>query len=118
MRGPGRRFTTKVTKVREGNRTDESLVILRVLSGSRAWSSRLHPVGVFYAGGYASRITQKITPAAAAEAGIVMIHAQTIRRATPQRTADSRWIAPTPIIAPVIVCVVLTGIPAKPCRTA
>src|SRR5207247_7434774 len=31
--------------------------------------------------------------------------------ATPHRTADSRCAAPTPEIAPVIVCVVLTGIP-------
>jgi len=42
-----------------------------------------------------------------------MIQAHTMRRATPQRTADKRWIAPTPIIAPVIVCVVLTGMPAR-----
>ena len=56
---------------------------------------------------------QKVSPAAAAEAGIVMIQAHTMRRATPQRTADKRWTAPTPIIAPVIVCVVLTGIPAR-----
>ena len=27
----------------------------------------------------------------------------------PQRTADSRLIEPTPMIAPVMVCVVLTG---------
>jgi hypothetical protein len=56
---------------------------------------------------------KKVSPAAAAEAGIVMIQAHTMRRATPHRTADNRWIAPTPIIAPVIVCVVLTGIPAR-----
>ncbi len=36
-----------------------------------------------------------------------------MRRATPQRTAESRWVAPTPTIAPVMVCVVLTGIPAR-----
>ena len=29
--------------------------------------------------------------------------------ATPQRTADSRLVAPTPMIAEVIVCVVETG---------
>src|SRR5438552_4723435 len=46
-----------------------------------------------------------------AEAGIVRIHAHTICRATPQRTADSRFTAPTPVMAPVIVCVVLTGMP-------
>src|SRR2546430_8234123 len=43
--------------------------------------------------------------------GIVSSHAQTIRPATPQRTADSRCAAPTPEIAPVMVCVVLTGMP-------
>ncbi len=58
-----------------------------------------------------SRITQKTTAATAAEAGMVNTHAQTIRRATPQRTADNRCTAPTPMIAPVMVWVVLTGIP-------
>src|SRR5579859_6852316 len=52
-------------------------------------------------------------PATKAEAGIVNIHAHTILRATPHRTADSRCTAPTPTIAPVIVWVVLTGIPAN-----
>src|SRR6266516_888252 len=46
-----------------------------------------------------------------AAAGIVAIQAHTIRPATPQRTAEKRCTAPTPVIAPVIVCVVLTGIP-------
>src|SRR4051812_40278666 len=51
--------------------------------------------------------TAAITP----DAGMVRIHAQTIRPARPHRTADSRFVAPTPTIEPVIVCVVLTGIP-------
>ena len=34
-----------------------------------------------------------------------------MRPATPQRTADRRWIAPTPMIEPLIVWVVLTGMP-------
>src|SRR5438876_10743431 len=42
---------------------------------------------------------------------MVRIQAHTIRPATPHRTADSRCAAPTPEIAPVIVCVVLTGMP-------
>src|SRR5437879_8494867 len=46
-----------------------------------------------------------------AAAGIVRTHAHTICPATPHRTADSRWAAPTPAIAPVMVWVVLTGIP-------
>ena len=44
---------------------------------------------------------------------MVKIHAHTMRRAIPQRTADNRLVAPTPTIAPVIVCVVLTGMPAS-----
>src|SRR3954471_18695579 len=51
-----------------------------------------------------------------AAAGIVRIHAQTIRPAIPQRTADSRFVEPTPTIAPVIVCVVLTGTPSLVAR--
>src|SRR3954449_8031977 len=49
----------------------------------------------------------------AALIGIVRAQAHTIRRATPQRTAESRCAAPTPTIAPVIVCVVLTGTPSR-----
>ena len=37
---------------------------------------------------------------------MVSTQAQTICPATPQRTAESRRVAPTPTIAPVIVCVV------------
>src|SRR6516162_9069782 len=43
--------------------------------------------------------------------GMVRIQAQTMRRVMPQRTAERRRVAPTPTIAPVMVCVVLTGIP-------
>ena len=46
-----------------------------------------------------------------ADAGIVKTHAQTILPAIPQRTADILREEPTPTIAPVIVCVVETGIP-------
>ena len=42
--------------------------------------------------------------------GIVRIHAHKRFTVTPHRTADKRLVAPTPIMAPVIVCVVLTGI--------
>src|SRR6266566_1596382 len=45
--------------------------------------------------------------------GIVRTHAQTTRPATPQRTAERRCVVPTPTIAPAIVCVVETGIPAS-----
>jgi hypothetical protein len=44
--------------------------------------------------------------------GIVNTHAHTIRWAIPQRTAESLCTAPTPTIAPVIVCVVDTGLSA------
>ena len=46
------------------------------------------------------------------EAGMVRIHAQTIFLATPQRTAKKPFNDPTPIIAPVTVWVVETGIPS------
>src|SRR5690349_17586950 len=59
------------------------------------------------------RRSKKKIADSAALAGMVRIHAQTIRAATPQRTAESRWVAPTPTIAPVIVWVVLTGIPTN-----
>ena len=40
-----------------------------------------------------------------------MIQAITISCATVQRTADTFFAAPTPMIEPVIVCVVETGMP-------
>ena len=43
--------------------------------------------------------------------GIVRTQAQRMFLATPQRTAEKLFIVPTPIIEPVIVWVVLTGIP-------
>ena len=46
-----------------------------------------------------------------ADTGMVMIQAQMILMVNPQRTADSRLVNPTPMIDPVIVCVVDTGIP-------
>lgn len=46
-----------------------------------------------------------------AEHGIVNTHAQTILPATPHFTALKRLSDPTPMIAPVIVWVVLTGMP-------
>src|SRR5262245_3976315 len=47
--------------------------------------------------------------AISAAAGIVRIHAITIDRATPQRTAVNRLVAPTPTTDAVIVWVVDTG---------
>src|SRR5579859_5325616 len=43
--------------------------------------------------------------------GMVRTQAQTMRRVTPQRTAERRRVAPTPTMAPVMVWVVLTGMP-------
>ena len=51
-----------------------------------------------------------------AEAGMVMIHAMTMLPATPQRTAEERCAAPTPTMAPVMVCVVETGMPKQVAR--
>ena len=42
--------------------------------------------------------------------GIVKIHAQIKFTVTPQRTAETRLVAPTPMIETVMVCVVDTGI--------
>ena len=42
-----------------------------------------------------------------------MIQAVTIPFATPQRTARTFFAAPTPIMQPVMVCVVDTGIPSS-----
>src|SRR3546814_18404455 len=47
-----------------------------------------------------------------AAAGNVTTQATTMLLATFHRTADSRRDAPTPMIAPVIVCVVDTGTPS------
>lgn len=44
---------------------------------------------------------------------MVSSQAQTMRVATPQRTAESRCVVPTPTIAPVMVWVVETGMPAR-----
>ena len=55
---------------------------------------------------------KQIPAAMMPEIGMVKIHAQMIDPATPQRTAVNLLVEPTPIIAPVIVWVVLTGIPA------
>ena len=41
--------------------------------------------------------------------GIVSIHAHNRLTVTPHLTADNLFVAPTPIIDPVMVCVVLTG---------
>lgn len=51
------------------------------------------------------------TAANVAAAGMVSTQAHTILPATRHLTADSRVVDPTPAIAPVIVCVVETGIP-------
>ena len=56
-----------------------------------------------------TRTIQKDMAAIKPAAGIVSTQAHTIRPATPHLTADSRRVAPTPTMAPVIVCVVETG---------
>ena len=49
-------------------------------------------------------------PAIRAETGMVKTHAHNSFTVTPQRTAETLFVTPTPIIEPVIVCVVDTGI--------
>jgi CheY-like chemotaxis protein len=58
-----------------------------------------------------SQSSSKETAATVAAAGMVRSQAVTIRRATPQRTADSRLEEPTPKIAADMTCVVLIGAP-------
>src|SRR5271157_2618615 len=41
---------------------------------------------------------------------MVIIQAQTMRRATPHLTVDAPLVAPDPMTAPLTMCVVLTGI--------
>src|ERR1043165_3139284 len=48
--------------------------------------------------------------------GWVSTHAMTISEATVQRTAAARRADPTPMIAPVMVCVVDTGTPRPVAR--
>ena len=43
--------------------------------------------------------------------GKVSTHVSTISFTTPKLMAESRLVAPTPMIAVVLVCVVLTGMP-------
>src|SRR5581483_8411353 len=50
-----------------------------------------------------------ISAATAAAAGIVSTHAVTMFPATPQRTAERRFVAPTPMTAPETTCVVESG---------
>ena len=52
----------------------------------------------------------------AAEHGTVRIQAQTMRPATPHRTAENFRTLPAPTIAPVIVWVVETGMPSAVAR--
>lgn len=47
---------------------------------------------------------------------MVRIHAQMMLPATPQRTALARCVEPTPTMAPVMVCVVDTGMPSVVAR--
>ena len=46
--------------------------------------------------------------------GIVSSQAMMRSLVTPQRTAEVRLLTPTPMIAPVLVCVVLAGTPMAP----
>ena len=52
----------------------------------------------------------------APQRGKVRSQASTIRLVTPQRTAENRRVAPTPMMAVLIVWVVLTGTPKKEAR--
>src|SRR6267378_767717 len=66
----------------------------------------LHPYGSQPASAY---VAAAIRPAA----GMVITQATTMPLATFQRTAETRRAAPTPTIAPVMVCVVETRTPSQ-----
>ena len=53
-----------------------------------------------------------------AAAGMVSTQAQMMRPVTPQRTDESFVVAPTPTIAPVMTCVVETGMPQSALRAS
>ena len=53
-----------------------------------------------------------------AVAGIVEMHARTMLRATPQRTADTQRTEPTPKLAPVMVYGVDTDMPSDEARNS
>ena len=55
-------------------------------------------------------VKKKHAAASRALTGMVRIHAHNRLSVTPQRTAEIRLVAPTPMMEPVMVCVVLTGI--------
>ena len=65
--------------------------------------------------GYAStHLSNSKTPAASRAApGMVSTQVITMCKATPQRTADSRCVAPTPMMAVEMTCVVLMGAPRR-----
>ncbi len=56
-----------------------------------------------YAPGLMKRMIHMVAAPTRADAGMVRTQAQTMRRATPQRTADRRVVAPTATMAPVMV---------------
>src|SRR3954464_10887779 len=58
------------------------------------------------------------TPAMKAEHGMVSTHAQTMFPPSPQRTAETDCVEPTPTIDPVMVCVVDTGMPRAVARNS
>ena len=63
------------------------------------------------AGPPGTRVTPCIPAPTIAAQGIVMIQAAAMFPATPQRTAEKRFVAPAPSTEPEIVCVVETGKP-------
>src|SRR5580658_5920680 len=63
--------------------------------------------------GYVHKLIIKYTTAASkALTGMVNIQAHSRLIVTPHLTAERRLVAPTPMIDPVMVCVVLTGMPS------
>ncbi len=61
--------------------------------------------------GWTERKRRKANPEMTAEAGMVINHATTMFLATPQRTAEILWPAPTPMMLEETTWVVETGPP-------
>src|SRR5690348_93501 len=66
---------------------------------------------LFAAYDHKGRLAQYSRAATRALTGMVSTHAHSRLMVTPQRTALSRLVAPTPMMEPVMVWVVLTGMP-------
>ena len=88
----------------------DARVIFGALSGAIGWNLITWWLGIPSSSSHA--LIGGLVGAGVTKAGSVTTQATTMLPATPQRTAEARRAAPTPMIAPVMVCVVDTGTPS------